>query len=78
MTESYDLQANFSRNDTHAFDLYVLIADRQGTTYALNGTVFHGTDAAGDFISMTDRSTLRTGLYRPPADFRALIPRGTA
>jgi len=76
MTESYDLQANFSRNDTHAFDLYVLIADRQGTTYALNGTVFHGTDAAGDFISMTNRDTQRTDVVRAPADFRALIPRG--
>ena len=76
--ESYDLQVNLSRNATQAFDLYVLIEDRQGTTFALNGTVFHGVDDGGDFISMTDRSTLRTGLYRPPADFLALIPRGTA
>jgi len=75
--ESYDLQVNLSRNATQAFDLYVLIVDRQGNAFALNGTVFQGTDEGGDFVSMTDRSTLRTGLYRPPADFRALVPRGT-
>jgi len=76
--ESYDLQVNFSRNATHAIDLYVLIVDRGGTTFALNGTMFQGRDDAGDFISMTDRGTLRTGLSRPPADVRALVPRGTA
>ena len=76
--EAYDLQVNFSRNATQAVDLYVLIADRQGNTFALNGTVFQGVDEGGDFVSMTDRATLRTGLYRPPADFRALIPRGVA
>ncbi len=75
--ESYDLEVNLSRNATHAFDVYVLIVDRQGTTFALNGTVFQGTDDDGDFVSMTDRSTLRTGLDRPPGDFRALVPRGT-
>ncbi len=75
--ESYDLQLNFSRNATHAFDVYVLIVDREGTTFALNGTVFQGVDEVGDFVSMTDRSTLRTGLNRPPGDFRALVPRGT-
>jgi len=72
------LDVNFSRNATHAFDLTVLIQDRGGNTFALNGTAFQGRDDAGDFISMTDRSTLRSGLYRPPADFRALVPRGTA
>ncbi|TLZ59729.1 MAG: hypothetical protein E6K16_07115 [Methanobacteriota archaeon] len=75
---SYDLQVNFSRNATHAIDLYVLIVDRSGNTFALNSTVFQGRDDAGDFISMTDRGTLRTGLSRPPADVRALVPRGTA
>jgi hypothetical protein len=76
--ESYDLQVNFSRNATRAFDLFVLIADRQGVTFALNGTVFQGTDETGDFLSMTDRDTFRTVLVRPPADFRALVPRGEA
>ena len=76
--ESYDLQVNLSRNVTAALDLYVLIVDRQGTAFALNATVFQGTDEGGDFISMTDRSTLRTDLNRPPGDVRALVPRGTA
>jgi hypothetical protein len=76
--QSYDLQVNYSRNATHALDLYLLIADREGTTFALNGTVFQGRDEAGDFISMTDRGNLRTWLNRPPADVRALVPRGTA
>jgi hypothetical protein len=76
--QSYDLQVNFSRNATHVIDLYVLIVDRGGTTFALNGTMFQGRDDAGDFISMTDRGTLRTTLSRPPADVRALVPRGMA
>ncbi|TLZ71917.1 MAG: hypothetical protein E6K10_03725 [Methanobacteriota archaeon] len=75
-TDSYDLQVNFSRNATVAFDLYVVIVDRQGTTFALNATVFHARDDGGDFVSMTDRDTLRSVLARPPGDVRALIPRG--
>ena len=75
-TDSYDLQVNFSRNATVAFDLYVVIVDRQGTTFALNSTVFHARDDGGDFVSMTDRDTLRSVLARPPGDVRALIPRG--
>jgi len=74
--DSYDLQVNFPRNASAAFDLYVVIADRQGNTFALNGTVFHGTDEGGDFVSLTDRDTLRTDLARPPGDVRALVPRG--
>jgi len=74
--ETYDLEVNFSRTATRAFDLSVVIADRQGTTFALNGTVFQGKDGSGDFVSMTDRGTYRTVLVRPPADFRALVPRG--
>jgi len=75
-TDSYDVQVTFSRNATCSFDLYVLIEDRRGTTFALNATVFHGTDEGGDFVSMTDRATLRSVLARPPADVRALFPRG--
>ena len=75
-TDSYDLQVNFSRNATVAFDVYAVIADRQGNTFALNATVFHGTDDGGDFVAMTDRATLRTVFARPPADVRALVPRG--
>ncbi len=73
--ETYDLQVNFSRNVASAFDVFVLIADRQGNTFALNGTVFQGSDTIGDFASMTDRDSFRTVLIRPPADLRALIPR---
>ncbi len=74
--QAYDLDLSFDRNATHAFDLFVLIADRQGNTYALNGTVFTGHDDAGDFVSMTDRDTWRTVATHAPSDFRALIPKG--
>jgi hypothetical protein len=77
--QTYDLDTNFSRNATRAFDVYVLIADRQGNTYALNGTVFTGHDKdAGDYVAMTDRDTWRTTVAYAPADFRALIQRSTA
>ena len=75
--DAFDLQVNFSRNTTHAFDVSVVMSDRQGTTFALNGTVFQGRDDGGDFVSLTDRDTFRTVLVRPPADLRTLIPRGT-
>ncbi len=75
-TQAYDLDTTFSRNATKAFDVTVLIGDRLGNTYALNGTVFTGHDAAGDYVSMTDRGTWRTVVTYAPADFRALIQRG--
>ncbi len=74
--DSYDLEVNFSRDASAAFDVYVLIADRQGNTYALNGTVFTGVDESGDFVSITDRGTMRTTVVRTPADVRTLVPRG--
>jgi len=74
--DSYDLEVNFSRGTSPAFDVYVLIADRQRNTYALNGTVFTGTDEGGDFVSITDRETMRTTVVRTPADVRTLVPRG--
>ncbi len=74
--QAYDLDMSFDRNATRAFDVYVLIGDRQGNTYALNGTVFTGHDEAGDYVAMTDRDSWRTVVTYAPADFRALIPRG--
>lgn len=74
--QAYDLDVSFYRNATAAFDLYVLIADRQGNTFALNGTVFTGHDDAGDYVAMTDRDTMWTVVSRAPSDFRALIPKG--
>jgi len=74
--ETYDLDISFDRNATVAFDLYVLIADRQGNTFALNGTVFTGHDDTGDYVAMTDRDTMWSVVSHAPSDFRALIPKG--
>jgi len=74
--ETYDLDISFDRNATVAFDLYVLIADRQGNTFALNGTVFTGHDDAGDYVAMTDRDTMWTVVVHTPSDLRALVPKG--
>ncbi len=74
--QAYDLDTSFPRNATQAFDLYVLITDRQNNTYALNATVFLGHDPTGDYIALTDRGTWRTTVAYTPSDLRALIPRG--
>ena len=69
-------QAGLCPFQNQKFEPTVVIVDRQGTTFALNATVFHARDDGGDFVSMTDRDTLRSVLARPPGDVRALIPRG--
>jgi len=75
-TETFDVDMSIPRSATAVFDLSVLVANREGTTFALNATVFTGTDEVGDFVSLTDRDTMRTTIAYAPADFRTLIPAG--
>lgn len=75
-TETFDVDLSIPRSATTVFDLSVLVASREGNTFALNATVFTGTDEAGDFVSLVDRETMGTTIAYAPADFRTLIPAG--
>lgn len=75
-SEVYSLDLTVLRNATSVFDISVVVANQEGNTFALNATVFTGTDETGDYVAVSRRDELRTDIAYAPADFRTLIPLG--